>query len=75
MCNISWYANVAKLTSVKNEQHPIFHANVSTTIALKLKMRINIKSQNTSTWTIPTMPSHWSIQKKCLWNPNGLKGE
>ena len=29
MQNISWYANVAKLTSVNNEQHPIFHGNVS----------------------------------------------
>ena len=28
MRNISWYANVAKLTSVIKEQHHIFHINV-----------------------------------------------
>ena len=27
-------------------------------------MHINIRSQDTSTQTIPTTPSHWSIQKK-----------
>ena len=28
MHNISWYADVAKLTSVNKEQHHIFHVNV-----------------------------------------------
>ena len=28
MCNISWYANTGKLTSVNKEQHHIFHVNV-----------------------------------------------